>query len=95
MRRFGLFLAWLGIILVILFVLSLKSQTPNYNLLIYGLAGILLGTILGKRKKLKSSLPGGKNHKNNQQNNPNVSDDLSQSQEISSKKEKTTRRKHF
>jgi len=65
MRRFGFFLAWIGVILIFLFILSIRSQTPNYNFFFFGIGGILFGTILGARKKKKSLQTTEKNLKNN------------------------------
>jgi predicted tellurium resistance membrane protein TerC len=98
MRRFGLFLAWIGVILILLFVLSIKTQTPNYNFFIYGLGGIFFGTILSVRKKKKSLQKTEKNLKNKHQNSSYNSEDQNDpktSQNIEPKNEKTTRRKHF
>ncbi|PKN88191.1 MAG: hypothetical protein CVU46_01955 [Chloroflexi bacterium HGW-Chloroflexi-8] len=46
MHRFGIFLFWLGGILLLLFFVSSQSQTPNYQFLLFSLAGLFLGTIL-------------------------------------------------
>ena len=98
MRRFGIFLAWIGVILLLLFVLSIKSQTPNFTFFYYGIGGILFGTILSTRKKKKLLEKTEKNFNNKHQNNSNNSEDQNDpkiSQNISPKHEKTTRRKHF
>lgn len=98
MRRFGFFLAWIGVVLIFLFVLSIRSQTPNYTFFYYGLVGLLFGTILSARKKKKSLLQTEKNIKNKHQNSHNNSEEQNDpkiTQNMSPKQEKTTRRKHF
>ena len=98
MRRFGIFLAWIGVILLLLFVLSIKSQTPNFTFFYYGIGGILFGTILSTRKKKKLLEKTEKNFNNKHQNKSNNSEDQSDPkilQNMSPKNEKTTRRKHF
>lgn len=54
MHRFGIFLLWLGGILLLLFLVSVQSQSLNYRYLLFSFAGLFLGTILVVKTRKES-----------------------------------------
>lgn len=98
MRRFGIFLIWLGGILILLFIISFQTQSSNFGYLLYGLIGLVFGTILSTKNKNNA------NPKKNQfphNKHPNdIIDSADENEEIRDQKSlsqniKTTRRKHY
>jgi len=54
MHRFGIFILWLGGILLLLFLVSVQSQSLNYRYLLFSFAGLFLGTILVVKTRKES-----------------------------------------
>jgi len=98
MHRFGIFLLWLGGILLLLFLVSLQSQSLNYRYLLFSFAGLFLGTILvvkTRKERIQNNnrfrILKGLSKTNNQSDEAKNEQD----QNSNSKTPFSTRRKHY
>ena len=98
MHRFGIFLIWLGGILLLLFFVSFQFQTPNYQFLLFSFAGLFLGTILvvkTRKERIQNNnrfrILKGLSKKNKQSDEAKNEQD----QNSNSKTPFSTRRKHY
>ena len=98
MHRFGIFLFWLGGILLLLFFVSFQFPTQNYQFLLFSFAGLFLGTILvvkTRKERIQNNnrfrILKGLSKKNKQSDEAKNEQD----QNSNSKTPFSTRRKHY